>query len=98
MKLTLFETLPKEIDPIKLADQRVHLKGQINLSELPRLSEIILDEKPGEIVIDLSFEVIYRHTPVLLTEIIEEKILLNLPLVSKHADGACPVDLSQWVD
>ncbi|MGB6976162.1 MAG: YceD family protein [Gammaproteobacteria bacterium] len=142
--------LPKEIEPIRLADRGAVLQGSLSFQEMPRLLEVIVNTV-GEIYIFLNFakdeqgirsicgkiqttlaltcqrclqpvaypvdvavrvwpvaseseiaEMPENYDPLLvtaepmrLTEIIEEEILLSLPIVAKHATGKCPVKL-EW--
>lgn len=46
--------LPKIVDPLKLAEQRVDLQGKIALNQFKRLKELMLDCQ-GEVLVTLSF-------------------------------------------
>jgi uncharacterized protein len=141
--------LPKQINPIQLADHQKTLKGEINLSDMARLMELVCG-KPGAARIDLcfgrdalgylymrgsikaEFKVICQrcnspmplnlnividvspvrtdkealalpkhYDPLLLTDdtlslitIIEEEILLSIPMVPKHSPEECKVKLA----
>ena len=136
--------LPKSVDPFKLAEQAVELKGEIALSQLERLVSQ-LDDKSGVVEVFLSFgkdeegirfitgrlsarltlicqrcleplvvdldaslhlglvfseeaakQLPKRYDPILLEtntlqlwELIEEELLLSLPLVPMHDDQGC---------
>lgn len=45
---------PKTIDPLKMVDQRVDMTGQIALSQLDRLRDILLDNS-GDVQVALRF-------------------------------------------
>jgi uncharacterized protein len=142
--------LPKEIEPLRLADKGVVLQGSLSFQKMPRLLEVVVNAI-GEIYITLHFlkdeqgirsicgklqttltlacqrclqpvtypmDLVVRIRPVAsesaignmpndydpllvtskpmrLAEVIEEEILLNLPIVAKHNTGKCPVKL-EW--
>lgn len=48
--------LPKQIEPIRLADRRAQLEGIIALAEMPRLSALLHDAN-GEVIVRLVFSV-----------------------------------------
>jgi uncharacterized protein len=141
--------LPKQIDPIQLADNQKNLKGKLALSEMDRLMELVCNRQ-GSAFIDLSFgrdELGYRYMrgsikagfevicqrcnqpmhldltidveespvktdeeaerlprnydPLLLTgdtvalyPMVEEEILLSIPIVPKHTPEECAVKVS----
>jgi uncharacterized protein len=47
--------LPKEIEPLRLAQNGLKLSGELSVKELPRLCESLTDNK-GNISVDLAFE------------------------------------------
>lgn len=50
----MVERLPEFIDPLHLAEKRAELKGQLFLSGLDRLSDLLYDDS-GVVAVDLSF-------------------------------------------
>lgn len=48
-------TLPREVSPLKYADQGRTLSGVIALSQLPRVMDVIEDEGEGDVEIELEF-------------------------------------------
>jgi uncharacterized protein len=140
--------LPKEIEPIRLADRGAILQGWLSFQEMPRLRQAIANAV-GEIYFELNFTkdkpgirsicgtiqttvaltcqrclqpvnyalditvkmqpvsseaaaknvpndydpLLVTASPMQLAEIVEEEILLNLPLVAKHPIGECPIKL-----
>ena|SRR3990167_3527321 len=48
-------TLPREVSPLKYADQGRRLSGVIALSQLPRVMEVIEDAHEGDVEIELEF-------------------------------------------
>lgn len=148
--------LPKQIDPIQLANNKSRLHGKISFSEMERLTEL-LSEKTGHATIDFEFgrdELGYayiqgsieaglkvicqrcnkemslllnipieaspvhtdaeaerlptKYDPLLLTGmtvllafIVEEEILLSIPIIPRHIPEECPVKdshLLEWED
>jgi uncharacterized protein len=145
--------LPKQIDPIQLAEHKTALKGELCLSDMVRLNEILLDKK-GIARIDLNFgkdaaDIAYvrgsiktefklscqrcsgpmslaleiavalspvrtdeeaqqlpkEYDPLILTDdtlqlitLVEEEILLSVPIVPKHSVTECPSQSShiEW--
>lgn len=136
--------LPKRVEPFELANRGAMIEGNIPLSELPRLADLIVDPA-GKIQVSLQFDkdiaglrhitgkiqaefmvvcqrclqtfnyktevpvnlspvtneaaakrlpesyeplFVTADEPVSLAEIIEEELLLSLPLVTKHE--VCP--------
>ncbi len=63
--------LPIEIDPFRLIEQRILLKGEMLVKQFPRLKEILSDDS-GVLAIDLAFD---------RTEI------TRLPIVTGHIKG-----------
>lgn len=51
----MLDRLPTQIDPVSFAERRKQLSGTIEFSELPRLSEILL-EKDGILELEVSFD------------------------------------------
>jgi len=51
----MLDRLPVHIDPVSFAERGKQLSGKIKINELPRLSEVLLDNS-GEIEIDFSFD------------------------------------------
>ncbi|MBA2654841.1 MAG: DUF177 domain-containing protein [Gammaproteobacteria bacterium] len=145
--------LPKQIDPIQLADTKKSLKGELPLSEMDRLKDLIYGNA-GTVLIDFKFgrdilkfpyvrgsiktgfEVICQrcnspmsltlniavevspirndeeaellpknYDPLLLAgdtvelmPMVEEEILLSIPLVPKHSLNECNVKSSTFVE
>jgi uncharacterized protein len=145
--------LPKQIDPIQLADNQNTLKGDLQLSDMERLKDIFVEE-PGIASIELffnrdaqgyaylkgsiatGFKVICqrcnlpmilqlnisvemspvrtdeeaerlpeRYDPLLLSSdtisllgIVEEEILLSIPIVPKHPMKDCKVKSSKFIE
>lgn len=52
----MHQQLPKEIDPFRFAHQGLQLKGQVALSDMPRLSEILFDVE-GPVNVDMLFDI-----------------------------------------
>lgn len=50
----MLDRLPELIDPLLFADRECRLKGEIQLSSLPRLAAILAEDS-GSVVIELSF-------------------------------------------
>ncbi len=50
----MLSTLPETIDPLHLADTRGELKGQLPVSNLDRLTEVLVDDS-GSVQVDLFF-------------------------------------------
>ena len=50
----MLDRLPEYIDPLHLADKRGELKGQIPLSNLDRLADILFNDE-GTVSVDLFF-------------------------------------------
>ncbi len=146
--------LPKQIDPIQLADNQKTLKGEIQLTEMSRLMELICDDHPGvasihlkggrdeqgfpyicgsirtvfkvicqrcnsplSLTLDIAVEVSpvrndqeakripAQYDPLLaddetisLVAMIEEEILLGIPIVPKHSLEECKVKSSEFVE
>lgn len=142
--------LPKEIDPIQLAESRKKIKGELPLEEMERLKELIC-QNSGKALIDLSFgrdllgylyiqgsinaafkvicqrcnapmqmnlDIAVKVSPVLSDEeaeklpkgydpllltgdtislitMVEEEILLGIPIVPKHSLKECKVKSSE---
>jgi uncharacterized protein len=140
--------LPEKINPVRLAEKCVTLKGVLAIREMRRLKDLVSDSR-GEISIKIDFSYdanhaivialevtttlvlqcqrcmenfnypihinnllspvkndaeaakMQRYEPLLvegdfivLPEVVEDEILLNLPLVAKHTQNTCPVVLS----
>lgn len=58
----MHQQLPKEIDPFRFAHQGIQLKGEIAISDMPRLSEIVIDNT-GTVAVDLRFDIDETGTP-----------------------------------
>ena len=141
------ERLPVHIDPVRLAETGRELWGRISLSEMERLSAMLIDSN-GEAEVELIFgvdhegirfvsgsitaEVVMQcqrclgplslsvssklmlgivserdprelpsyyeplpvgHEPIFLRDIIEDELILSLPIVPKHGEGQCPNEL-----
>lgn len=146
----MHQKLPKEIDPLRLAQNGLKLTGQLAVTEMPRLLQS-LHSNDGMVGIDITFDVDEINTPfmrgaftttvsmtcercmkamqidlnvhcllaivtserkieglaeqydpwllessddVLLSSVIEDELILALPLVPRH-DQAC-VPASEW--
>lgn len=50
----MLDRLPEYIDPLRLADKRTELKGEIPLNSLGRLADILLNDA-GTVAVDLFF-------------------------------------------
>ena len=143
------ERLPVHIDPIRMAETRRLLQGQLALADMSRLGEALLDSD-GEVAVSLEFgtdnegirymrgriqaevslecqrcletmrypidsefalamvrsvaeaEALPSHyepllvegEPLFLRDIIEDELLLALPIVAMHAPEECSVDTS----
>lgn len=140
--------LPKQIDPIKLAEMRRHLEGTLALSLMPRLCDLLHDTA-GEVTVVLDFGVdiqglqyiageakvdvelicqrcmqpfkyalssqinlspvkddstalmlpgdyeplMLKDEPIELVEMIEEELILSMPLVALHKPKACTIHI-----
>lgn len=138
--------LPREIDPIKLADQGCELEGGIALADLKRLDDLLAN-RDGQVYFQLQFgsdaegmrvitgqikaklvlicqrcnqpmdypvdlklnlspivsdkqaaqlpndyePLVTNGEPVSLISILEEEILLNLPMIPKHSREDCRI-------
>ena len=145
--------LPKLVDPRRLAEQRVHYREKIAVSELPRVG--LVTETTSEIAVDLAFSLDEQHRirvagkisgsvdlvcqrcmdlvetrfnqavdllvvwsdaqskavpkyldpwqvgeTANLHELIEDEILLALPVVARHEPGECEapaIPAGEWV-
>ncbi len=138
------ERLPVHIDPVRFADTGRELRGRLALSEMERLSTLLM-QSGGDAEVELSFGVDHEgirymrgritaelvvqcqrclgalplklstelqlgivregdsrelpsyyepltvgSEPIFLRDIIEDELMLSLPIVPKHADGQCP--------
>lgn len=143
----MYNALPFEIDPFRLASQGAKFKGSISLAELPRLREVLSDvqgvaevmleigkedkrvyirgkittavelvcQRCGEpVVYDINLDLklspvsmdaqaanipsdyepwVTDDKPVLVTELVEEELLLGLPMIAKHRPEECQIGL-----
>lgn len=83
----MLDRLPLHIDPLNFAERGKRLSGAIKISELTRLSEMLL-EKSGEIEIDFSFDKEGR-VPTITGEI---KANLSLECQSCLKQVVLPID------
>jgi len=83
----MLDRLPVHIDPVSFAERGKQLLGKIKINELPRLSEMLLDDS-GEIEIDLSFDKEGR-VPIIVGDI---KANLILECQSCAEQFVLPVD------
>ncbi len=145
--------LPKQIDPIQLANNESTLKGELCLEKMERLREILSNQKgialidlkfgrdalgyvnikgsirtefniicqrcnlPMPLLLDISVEVSpvfsneeaerlpKNYDPLLMTEdtislnaMVEEEILLSIPIVPRHSIEECPVKSSHLIE
>lgn len=145
--------LPKQIDPLQLADNEITLKGDLSLSEMVRLQEFLCENSDiakihlefgrdaqgiaymrGNIKAEfsvlcqrcntpmtLSFDIkvnaspvrsdseaqnlpkhydplLLTQDPMVLSAIVEEEILLSIPIVPRHPLKECPVQLSALIE
>lgn len=143
------QSLPKIINPGKLAEKAAKLQGTLPLADMPRLKNLLTDDA-GEVSLSIDFSVdasrlvcmhlvadallnlecqrcmesftypmainillspvkteadavkMARYEPLIMEEdtvglegIIEDEILLNLPIIPKHTQNECPVVLSE---
>lgn len=145
------DRLPVQIDPIRLAQQGRTFEGQIPLSSLGRLVDLLLSDKE-DIEVSLDFHkdnrgryclsgglratlqlecqrclqamhfpvdarfdlvlveseaeaetldeeddvLIVESTPMLLTDIIEDELMLSLPQVALHDEADCKISTQQY--
>lgn len=146
--------LPKQIDPIQLADNQKTLKGELQLVDMARLMELVCDKHSGVAKIEFNFgrdQVGYafmhgsiktgfkvicqrcnkpmsldlnigielspvrtdqeaeqlpkNYDPLLITgdtisllTMVEEEILLSIPIVPKHSIKECNVKTSELIE
>lgn len=145
--------LPKQIDPIQLADNQITLKGELQLSEMVRLREVVIGgpetaliefefghdplgyrylrgfvkarlkvlcqrcNTPMPLALNIEVELSpvrtdeeaeglpQNYDPLLLTgdtmsliTMVEEEILLSIPLVPKHSIKECKVKSSDLIE
>ncbi|MDF1796348.1 MAG: YceD family protein [Coxiellaceae bacterium] len=146
--------MKKTIDPLRLASRGESLQGEVAMSNLARVSNVLQDEPSGqvsycldfsqddqgramvngriqasvvlecqrcgqavEIALDLNPHLMVAHSdqqakqvpkefepllvggePVILNEVLEEELLLALPMVPRHEEGQCPVDLPGYLN
>ncbi|MBL1320906.1 MAG: DUF177 domain-containing protein [Methylophaga sp.] len=146
----MHQKLPKEIDPLRLAQNGLKLAGQLAVTEMPRLLQSLVSNE-GIVDVDIAFDVDEVHTPfmrgeftttismtcercmkemkvdldvhcllamvtnerkieglaeqydpwllensddVLLSSVIEDELILALPLVPRHDEACLPA--SEW--
>jgi len=142
----MHQKLPKELDPFRLAQNGLTIEGQLPLSDLPRLAQLLLSDE-GEVSIKMAFDVdeigtaymkgefsvvgsitcqrcmepmlldlnvncllamvigerkveglteqydpwvLENSDPVLLSTVVEDELILSLPLVPKHQQACLP--------
>ena len=144
------EKLPRQVDFEKMAQNRAHLAGSLELSDFQRLLPNLANDQ-GQVTIDLSFSkdlegfaqcvgefslqcnlqcqrclqpylhklhaqigltavkddeqalglisgmepIVIGDEELTLVEIIEDEILLLMPLIPKHADSQCPMEVAE---
>ena len=62
------QQLPKDIDPFRLANNGLQLEGKIALSDMPRVSEAIIDDS-GHVDVKLQFDIDETGTPYMVGHI-----------------------------
>src|SRR5436190_2175091 len=77
--------IPEHVDPYRLADQGISLdQNKVKISDLARLKALAL----------------LNEDMLPLRELIEDEILLNLPIIPRHTPEECKVKLpytdSSW--
>lgn len=144
------QKLPKEIDPLRLAQNGLKLTGQLAVTEMPRLLQSLVSDE-GRVDVDIAFDVDEINTPfmqgeftttvlmtcercmeamkvdlkvnsllamvtnerkiaglaeqydpwllessddVLLSSVVEDELILALPLVPRHDEACLPA--SEW--
>ena len=63
--------LPKEIDPLRLAQNGLKLNGELSIKDMPRLSESLVNDE-GSILVDLAFDMDEVNTPYMQGKIVAE--------------------------
>ena len=63
--------LPKEIDPLRLAQNGLKLSGELSIKDMPRLSESLVNDE-GSIHVDLAFDMDEVNTPYMQGKIVAE--------------------------
>lgn len=58
----MYQKLPKELDPFRLAQNGLKLEGQIPLAELPRLTQSLLSDE-GLVDVKMAFDIDEIGTP-----------------------------------
>ena len=58
------QQLPKEIDPLRFAHSGLTLAGEIPVSEMPRLCEVLHDSS-GVVIVNMQFDIDSTGTPYL---------------------------------
>lgn len=139
--------LPDKIDPVRLAEGRRLLQGELPVTAMPRLAAMLTDER-GSVRVDMACGVdeegilylrgtldvevniqcqrcledfqlplhsrfalavvaheslaerlpehydplVVGEEPVFLRDIVEDELILSLPIVPKHPEGQCPAE------
>ncbi|MDF1655007.1 MAG: YceD family protein [Coxiellaceae bacterium] len=82
---------------VMLECQRCGQVVEIALDLSPRLMVTRSDEQAKQI--PREFEpLLVGEEPVALFEMLEEELLLALPMVPRHEEGKCPVDLPEYLN
>ena len=77
---------------VDLLCQRCGQIVQINLNLSPCLAAIFSDKQAPSLPEQYE-PLVTKGEPVMLAEVIEDEILLNLPMIAKHPLGQCPTEL-----
>jgi uncharacterized protein len=89
--LTITGTILVGIDlTCERCNEIVHLDLELH----PRLAPIVSESKAQDLPEDYD-PIITNGEFVRLSELVEDEILLSIPMIPKHEWGGCPVDLSK---
>jgi len=77
---------------LRLVCQRCGEPVSCDINVKPCLSPVVSDSQAASL--PKEYEPLVTHgEPVLLADVIEEELLLNIPMFPKHRSGKCPVDI-----
>ncbi|WP_423062282.1 YceD family protein [Candidiatus Paracoxiella cheracis] len=77
---------------LRLVCQRCGEPVSCDINVKPCLSPVVSDSQAASL--PKEYDPLVTHgEPVLLAEIVEEELLLSIPMFPKHRPGECPVDI-----
>jgi len=90
-----------DFDPERRAFMRMHLRAEVSLVcqrclgpvhhaiEVERLLGVVTTEAQAERLPGIYDPLFVTEEPLLLREVIEDELILSLPIVPRHNDGEC---------